>query len=254
MVPALEAEDRSDEVVTALRDAVDANNSGLSPGLALRVAELAHDLDPATAVCAARHALASSDLDGAKRARMEALVAELAKAEAAEPSVAPKEFPSDESMDRTPKSDLVRPSLAARFADIKVTEGMPTQLLEDAIGLQLLAGRKVRIEYSKIDAIAVGEVWGLALHPVVMIDLVLNWREDAGPALRVIRFRSDGFDPRMLIEAPADPDEALGCFLEELLRRCNPVPLPDLDSARGVCVLGFDDLETYEREVLQVER
>jgi hypothetical protein len=128
---------------------------------------------------------------------------------------------------------------------------MPTKLREEAVALQLLAGRKVGIEYTKIEAVAVAEVRGLADHPVVVIDLVLNWGEQGASALRVVRLRSDGFDPRMVIEAPGDPAEALRSFLSELLARSGAVPLPDLDGALGVNLRAFDDLEAYQREVLR---
>ena len=67
-----------------------------------------------------------------------------------------------------------------------------------------------------------------------------------------MRLRSDGFDPRMVIAAPPDEDEALRSFLSELLARSKAVALPDPDSALGVKVRAFDELELYQREVLQV--
>jgi hypothetical protein len=56
----------------------------------------------------------------------------------------------------------------------------------------------------------------------------------------------------MVIAAPPDEDEALRSFLSELLARSKAVPVPDPDSALGVKVRTFDELELYQREVLQV--
>jgi hypothetical protein len=284
MVPALEADGRSEQVVLALREAVDPrNDSDLSPGLAGRVAEMAHQLDPPTALTAARRALTSLDLHETKRARLEGLVAELEKARAGAAAEAPAETPAEalaapaeqpaeapaapaEELAETPAApaeelaeapaapvattapaevtkravDDALEALAptARFSDIKVMEAMPTRLREEAVALQLLAGRKVGIDYAKIEAVAVAEVRGLADHPVVVIDLVLNWGDLGDSTLRVARLRSDGFDPRMVIAAPTDPAEALRSFISELLARSNAVPLPDSD---------------YQREVLRVE-
>jgi hypothetical protein len=284
MVPALEADGRLEQVALALREAVDPrNDSALSPGLAGRVAEMARQLDPPTALTAAHRALTSPDLDETKRARLEDLVAELEKAGADEAADPPAE--AETAVDTPVKADAAAnppaeaPAVApdppaetpaaaevteravddalealaptARFGDIKVTEAMPTKLREEAVALQLLAGRKVGIEYTKIEAVAVAEVRGLADHPVVVIDLVLNWGEQGDSALRVVRLRSDGFDPRMVIEAPGDPAEALRSFLSELLARSGAVPLPDLDGALGVNLRAFDDLEAYQREVLR---
>jgi hypothetical protein len=100
----------------------------------------------------------------------------------------------------------------------------------------------------------VAEVRGLSAHPVWVIDLVLNWSAQDDAALRVVRFQSDGFDPRMVIDAPADPTDALRGFLAELLERSNAVPLPDPDAALGVRVRSFDDLAGYESGVLQIAR
>jgi len=281
MVPALEADGRLERVTLALREAMDPrNDSGLSPGLAVRIAEMASAIDPPTALTAARRALTSPDLHEAKRARLQNLIAELEKGRADEapgaPHEAPAKGPAEAPAERPPEGAAAAPeppeetpavaevmeravddvleelAPTQRFDDIKVTEAMPTKLREEAVGLQLLAGRKVAIEYAKIEAVAVAEVRGLADHPVVVIDLVLNWGEQGDSTLRVARLRSDGFDPRMVIAAPDDPDEALRSFLSELLARSGAVPLPDSDGARGANLRAFDDLEAYQREILLV--
>jgi hypothetical protein len=302
IAPALQASGRSEQVVRALRETVDPrNDSGLSPGLAVRVAEMARGLDPPTALTAARRALNSPDLHEAKRARLEDLVAQLEKAEteatpeisaevpaaaspaaaespdpptgvaltppieetqprgeapaqapAAEPA-APAETPAAEEVaERAVDDALAALAPAAHFAGIKVTEAMPTQLRKEAIALQLPGGRKVGVEYTKIEAVAVAEVRGLADHPVVVIDLVLNWSGQGDTTLRVVRLRNDGFDPRMVIAAPEGPAEAFRSFLSELLERSNALLLPDPDGEIGVNARAFDDISAYQREVLRV--
>jgi hypothetical protein len=285
----------SEHIVPALRDAVDPRNeSGLSPGLAVRIADLARARDPATALKAARRALTAPDLDEAKRGRLEELVSGLEKASAEGAANAPAEKPAPPAAD-TPAEATATPPAAmaearpaesppaapavtaaaapaalalidravddalevlaptARFGDIKVTEAMPTRFLEDALGLQLLAGRRVRIDYAKIEAVAVAEVRGLADHPVTVIDLALNWSVQEDMTLWVIRLRSDGFDPRMVTEAPADRTEAFRNFLSELLARSRAVPLPDPDAVLGVNLRPFADVAAYQREVLQIQ-
>jgi hypothetical protein len=303
---ALEARGGADQVVAALREAVDPRSaSGLSPGLAVRIAEMSRDLDPPSALRAARHALASPDLHESKRERLEAMVAALEHAEQKEAEAKSDVSPPAESSgeDATAQAaessgedatvqavessgedatvqaaessgedaavqavessgedaavqavDAALEALApaARFSNVKITEAMPTRLLDEGIGLQALGGRKVRVEYGKIEAVSVAEIRGLAPHPVVVIDLLFNWSEQSDPTLRVVRLRSDGFDPRMVIEAPPDEGEALRSFLSELLARSHAATLPDPDSALGVKVRAFDGLEHYEREVLQV--
>lgn len=260
--------------VQALRDAVETEDSGLSPGLAVRIAEMAHDLDPATAHRAAQRALSSPDLHESKRARLHGLVVALERREAeAESSEAPPPAASEAapagaepapdaapvqeaSGARTPGAaiDATLEALAPalRFGEIKVREGMPTRFGDEALSLQLQGGRKARIEYAAIQALAVAEVQGLAAHPVVIVDLVLNWSESEDPILRVVRLRSDGFDPRMVYETAADRDEAFRAFLAELLARCEAVPLPDAQAALAEALHRFGDLDAYQRHVLQV--
>jgi len=261
---ALEANARSDQAVAALREALDPRNaSGLSPGLAVRIAEMSRDLDPRSALRAARNALASPDLHEAKRARLEAMAVALEheeekerakekKANAQSEVAPPAESSAEDATGRAVDEALAAVAPAARFSDIKITEAMPTGLLDEGIRLQVPGGRKVRVEYGKIEAVSVAEIRDLAPHPVVLIDILLNWREESDPTLRVVRLRSDGFDPRMVLEAPPDEDEALRSFLSELLARSTALPLPDPDSALGVKLRTFDELALYQREVLRV--
>jgi hypothetical protein len=86
-----------------------------------------------------------------------------------------------------------------------------------------------------------------------VVDAVFNWSQPGDRTLNVVRFRSDGFDPRMVMATPTDAAEALCSFLSELLERTSAIPLPDPDSALGVNVRAFDSVEAYHREVLQVE-
>lgn len=64
-------------LVKAMRTAVDEANTGLGPGLAFRLSELAREIDPPAAVAAARVALASQELHAAKRERLVELVTTL---------------------------------------------------------------------------------------------------------------------------------------------------------------------------------
>ena len=297
----LEAGGGRDLLVQALRDAAASDSRGLSPGLAVRIAEMARELDPPTALCAVRRALEAPDLHEAKRVRLAQLEVELVASGAEDGAGVSAPASSSETR---PVSPAVRdparsgelptsdpaPSLPeapggpdtgreigtepegeaewieaaavealqavdpiARFRDLKLREAMPTALPAEGIALQLPAGRTARIEYSRIDGIAVAAVMGLAPYPVVVVDLLLNWTSEGDPTLRVIRLRSDGFDPRMVFEAPDDRDDAFRRFLSELLVRCDAVPLPDFDCARGVDVRTFESPEAYAREVLQVE-
>ena len=93
-------------------------------------------------------------------------------------------------------------------------------------------------------------VAGIARNPVVVIDLVLNWNDASEGVLRVVRLRSDRFNPPDLVAAES-PTEAFLAFLKELIERAGAVPLADARSALARSICKQPDLASYEREVLQ---
>lgn len=380
IAPALLEDGQAEAAARALRQAVDERNEGLSPGLAVRVAETARDLAPDVALAAARRALDAPDLHETKRARVAELVGQLEEAVAREAAAAaeaakrekqdagpraarakpadvakldaegladeiaalspsPPEPHTDPSVERfvslgedegeelelaAPSSgvpdtssanehfvglsedeteipagaiaplDVVPPRLpapepapaleldpeagslvagepepvdvpgaavddaldalapATRFAGVKVMEGAPRAFDDEGLVLITPDERRGRVEYAKVQAIAVAEVAGLAVHPVVLVDLLLNWSAEGDTSLRLVRLRSDGFDPRALMPDAEDPTAAFRATLGELLERTGAVPLPDPDAALGLCTPHFDSLAAYQREVLQV--
>jgi membrane associated rhomboid family serine protease len=80
IVPELVVQARRDAAIAALRAVFDPANPGLTVGQALRVAELGTELDPPTALLAARYALESGELVEERRARLEQLVLTLENA------------------------------------------------------------------------------------------------------------------------------------------------------------------------------
>ncbi len=77
IVPELVVQARRDAAIAALRAVVDSTNTSLTVGQALRVAELGAELDPPSALVAARHALERGELVDERRARLEQLVLSL---------------------------------------------------------------------------------------------------------------------------------------------------------------------------------
>jgi membrane associated rhomboid family serine protease len=139
-----------------------------------------------------------------------------------------------------------------RFADAKVTEAAPKGLDERGVVLALAGGGSGRIAFEKIQAVAVAAVAGLSARPVVLIDLLLNRNAVEGEALRVVRLRSDKFDPRLLAPGAASPLDALRAFLGDLLARSGATALPDPEGARAKPLRSFADLASYQRDVLEV--
>jgi hypothetical protein len=88
---------------------------------------------------------------------------------------------------------------------------------------------------------------------VIVVDLVLNWMTTAKEQLRVVRLRTDQFDPRILTPGVDSPADALRRFLARVIVASSATPLPDAPSAQGRPFATFPSLQGYERTVLLVE-
>jgi hypothetical protein len=137
-----------------------------------------------------------------------------------------------------------------RDHSLQVMEAVPTALDERTLTITI-RGTSRRMSLSQIEAVSVAGVPGENGRPALVVDLMLDPPWSDRRDLRVIRFRSNDFDPRALVSA----DDALGAFkklLDELIGCSGAAPLPDPESARGRPFKSFDSLEQYQREVLGV--
>ena len=269
-------------LVRALRRSVEAG-SGLSPGLALRVFEEARRIDADTARRAAEVALASPDLHEAKRARLEAqlhglppaarepgelapvpvapFAAPIARAPVAAPAaaVAPAVALPAAAVAPAPVAPLagaLAPAVTSPAAVLgpapvrafAVTEGTPVELGAQGLVLEEKAtGLRSRLDPASVEAVSVGAVGGLAVKPVLLVDLLLRGRAPHGARPRaVVRLRSDAFDPARLVAPGGGGQDPLRAFLAELLERTRAVPLPDPDAALGVRPRHFASVAAYE--------
>ncbi len=277
IVPPLLASDQMEFALSALRQCANASPDELGIGLALRILELAEGLDPFTALIAARRALEFPELHESKRARILALVRELDpeaparfEPEIEEPVAAgpqadePEAFElpedweireADFGANDDEKKDAPQIDLAAlpRFDGIQAIAAVPTQLKDEVLYFRLGSGRKAKVAYTEIQALAVAAVRDISSKPVVVVDLLLNWTELGAAPLRSIRLRSDQFDPARLIESPGSPTDNLRAFLRELLERSRALPLPDADAVEGRPFRVFKFLRGYQRRILKVD-
>lgn len=137
---------------------------------------------------------------------------------------------------------------------LKRMEAIPLALNDEALVVDVGARGKATLGLERIDAVAVAGVRGLKSKPVVVIDLLTNWLADDGQPLKVVRLRSDRFDPRKLVAEAETGAEALRRFLADLLERSAALPMPDARSATGTPFQMYDGLEAYEAEVLRALR
>lgn len=349
ILPVLQQHDDPSFAVRAMRHIVDPDNATTTPGIALRVLEVAREIDPPSALAAAGRALESPEMHEAKRDKLIELVAQLegegvealesvatlaarerVAAEAARedrsiaiesdideqpvgvapspiatepppipgagaPSAVPPPLPTEalggareagvdvsesdlddidlseydlseyeseyESEDVTetylPEESAAEVVVGAlsRFADLKLVEARPVTFHSGVLGLEVTKQRSKSLPLSKVEAIAVGVVADLGQKPVLVVDLVLNWLSLDDTQARVIRLRSDRFDPRALTPGESRPKRALKSFLTQMLADSGADPIP----SREVLCGGegwpkFDTLLDYEREILGVDR
>ncbi|MBW2270687.1 MAG: rhomboid family intramembrane serine protease [Deltaproteobacteria bacterium] len=223
------------------------------------VARAAVELDPATAAKAAWQALGSMDIDPETRRVLEELLAPLV-AGASDPAVAQEIEPERGARVRPAQSatsnfdEETEPAgieVPAFDRELELVSAVPLGL--DETGLLIAAGQaRKRVCCDRISAIAVAVVEELADRPVIVIDLVLNWKSPLEEPLKVIRLRTDAFDPRSLVEGESDPLAAVRALGASLLQKTGATPLPDEDSIRGEPFAAFKSLQEYQRHVLLI--
>ena len=298
----------------AIRGVIDDRNRDLlTGGVAMHVAQLARELDPESALVAARFAVDCEDVHKSKRDRLRILIAELdpsdsvinparnhplyeqesesaglsgdevsalnkrlfssstasrrtteqiaesadapAAASAPEPTRPPPVVHDPEPAETEPAPIPI--DLAAEapvFVDLKCVPAKPTGLSEKMLFVQTEGGRRSGIKLDNVQAVAVVEVDRITDVPVVIVDLLMNVRNDDDTPLRIARLRTDEFDPLALMPEESDSGAALQVFLGKLMEYTHAIPLPDPEAALGLVVPRFDSLDAYEQQVLQVRR
>lgn len=138
---------------------------------------------------------------------------------------------------------------------LSLLEGVPVAIRADSLSLDVEGRGKTRLPFGHVSAVSVAAVKGLSPRTVLLVDLVLNWVDGSDAPLKVVRLRSDRFDPRALMKSEGTPLEALQALIAALLDGTGGSPLPDPQSVRGrPSFASFDAPEPYEREVLLARR
>ena len=171
-----------------------------------------------------------------------------------EADVVADDVPAAVLLDDGPGADQTVAATAV-LRPLTCVEATPGELGGQALTIRADDGRALQVAWERVEAIAVAAVAGLGPKPVLLIDLALNWRDlgsgrdGAASELRVLRMRSDRFDPRKLVDTP-EPLSALRELVQLLLDASGATPLPDASSAAGQPFAVFESLEDYERDVL----
>jgi membrane associated rhomboid family serine protease len=141
------------------------------------------------------------------------------------------------------------PPTPTPYRKIKVREGVPAAIESDAIVVEIDGGSKTRVPFARIEAVAAAAVSGLREKPVVVIDLVVNWSAAFDP-IKVIRLRSDRFDPGQLVPGHVSQVDALRKMLSDVVQASNASALPSANGAVGSPFDVFASLDDYHRMVL----
>ncbi len=136
-----------------------------------------------------------------------------------------------------------------KLRSLKALEAVPLEANAEWIEIDADDRGKSKLPYSRIQAISMAAVLGLGPRPVLVLDFVLNWSGDPSEPMKLIRFRSDRFDPLAYAPEAANPLAALTAWVVQIERLSGATCLP----SRAVLEGRFTrhaSLEDYERGIL----
>ena len=144
-------------------------------------------------------------------------------------------------------------SVESGLRSMKVLEAVPIAMTEDWIEIDASPRGKSKLPFSRIQSLAVAAVNGLGNRPVLIVDVMLNGSEGVDEPLKLVRFRSDRFDPLGFEPDAANPLEALTAWVKRLQSRSNATCLPSRNILSGEFAR-FKSIRAYERDVLMAVR
>lgn len=143
-------------------------------------------------------------------------------------------------------------AVVARFSSAQRSEVVPVKLEDDHLVLQTGKDNFSRLELRRIQGIACAVVEDVSAKPVLVIDLLLNWRDASAEVLHVVRLRSNTFDPSALMPNSSAGVEALRGVLDRIRDGSGADALPSPAAFAGQPFARFGRLVDYERDVLLV--
>jgi len=141
----------------------------------------------------------------------------------------------------------------APLRSIKILDAIPVAMGSEGVEIDASPRGKSKVPFSRIQTIAMVAVDGLGSRPVLVIDILLNGSDGIHAPMKLIRFRSDRFDPLVLEPEAASPLMALLAWIKRIQAGSNAICLPSNRILAGK-FSRFDSLEAYERQVLSALR
>jgi hypothetical protein len=139
-----------------------------------------------------------------------------------------------------------------RFSEVKRSEVVPVRIYPDHLVVETGGGNRSKLELRRIQAVACAVVEDVSANPVLIIDLLLNWRDTEGEVLNVVRMLSSSFDPGVLLPNAGVGMQALRTAVQRLQTGAGAEALPSAAALAGQPFPRFGRLADYEREVLDV--
>jgi membrane associated rhomboid family serine protease len=140
-----------------------------------------------------------------------------------------------------------------RLRRAKAIDALPTAMSDECVEIDASPRGKSKVPFSRIQTIAMAAVSGLGKRPVLIVDIVLNGSDGLDQPMKLIRFRSDRFDPLGFVPSAANPLAALTAWVQRLQNESNAICLPSESILAGKYAR-FETLEAYEREILMAVR
>ena len=158
--------------------------------------------------------------------------------------------PTDLAIGATDGSDA---TAGSRLRRAKAIDALPIAMSDDWVEIDASPRGKSKVPFSRIQTIAMAAVSGLGRRPVLIVDIVLNGSDGLDQPMKLIRFRSDRFDPLGFVPSAANPLAALTAWVQRLQNESNAICLPSQSILAGEFAR-FETLEAYERDVLTAVR
>lgn len=164
-------------------------------------------------------------------------------------SAAPAATP-DASFDDVDLGGLFGEEALPQLRRLAVQEMVPLAIEASALLLRDAEGQKQRIVVSDVQAVTFAGVRGLSEKPIVLIDVILNWRAAKSEPLQVLRLRSDQFNAKTLRPSETSPLQALHKAMTDLVQSANATPLPSVEICKAAAPKVYASLAQYHEEVL----
>ena len=268
LIRVIREEDGDEHAMLAVQQLLDQRQEKLSTVQILELARIARDLDPDLAAEAAMRVLRTPDLRREHRHEMEELVKQFEPKDDPLPVVRIKELPANPFFDAQDRSafgdsgvdlgEITDPAalesmglLAAEPRALVVTSAAPAGLESAALVVRVAERGELKVPFEHVHGVAVVGVRGMGPRPIVLTDVLITGPPPSGRPLRVLRFRSDQYDPCRLVSGAESALAALRDFASALVGRASAADLAAsaTPSAAGIPIFG--SLEEYESQLLR---